>query len=312
MNTKIRIGTRSSKLALWQAHYVESLLQKSGLETEIVTMETKGDIILNQPLSEIGSKGLFTEELEVKLMVGEIDIAVHSAKDMQSELNEGLEIIAFTEREKPNDVLVSFDKKFSLQDSSSELVVGTSSTRRKAVLKRNYPHVKIVECRGNLQTRFRKMEEGQYQAMLLAYAGVHRMGYDDNIVKLFPLDEFTPAVGQGSVAIEISSSLDKLKKEKIRTLTNHIETEYCLLAERAFLKKLQGGCSVPLFALATFNSDIITIRGGIISLDGKELIEESVSGEAKNAFSIGEALANSLLKKGAGIILENIKLQKNK
>ncbi|HWZ21599.1 MAG TPA: hydroxymethylbilane synthase [Cytophagaceae bacterium] len=312
MNTKIRIGTRASKLALWQAHYIESILQKNGLETEIITMETKGDLILNQPLSEIGSKGLFTEELEVKLTTGEIDIAVHSAKDMQSELNTGLEIIAFTKREKPNDVLVSLDKNFSLENQSGELIVGTSSTRRKAVLRRNYPHVKIVDCRGNLQTRFRKMEEGHYQAMLLAYAGVHRMGYDNYIVKLFPLDEFTPAVGQGSVAIEISSTLDKSKKDKIRALTNHIETEYCLLAERAFLKKLQGGCSVPLFALATFNSDSITINGGIISLDGKELIEESVSGEAKNAEAIGEELAASLLKKGAGIILENIKLQKNK
>ena len=309
---KIRIGTRSSKLALWQAHYIESLLQKGGLETEIITMETKGDLILNQPLSEIGTKGLFTEELEVKLVSGEIDIAVHSAKDMQSELNDGLEIIAFTEREKPNDVLVSFDKNFSLQNSSAEIIVGTSSTRRKAVLKRNYPHIKIVDCRGNLQTRFRKMEEGQYQAMLLAYAGVHRMGYDDHIVKLFSLEEFTPAVGQGSIAIEISTSLDSQKKEKIRALINHTETEYCLLSERAFLKKLQGGCSVPIFALASYNVNTLNLHGGIISLDGKDLISESVSGVAQNAIALGEKLADTLLEKGGGIILENIKLHKTK
>jgi hydroxymethylbilane synthase len=312
MQNKVRIGTRGSKLALWQAYYIESLLQKGGMETEIVTIETTGDKILNQPLAEIGSKGLFTEELEVKLVSGEIDIAVHSAKDMQSELNEGLELIAFTEREKPNDVLVSFDKTFSLNNSSHEIIVATSSTRRKAVLKRNYPHIKIVDVRGNLQTRFRKMEEGQFQAMLLAYAGVHRMGYDDKIVKLFSLDEFTPAVGQGSIALEACTSLDQKKKEAIRSLTNHISTEYCLLAERAFLKKLQGGCSVPLFALAEYKDGSLKINGGVISLDGKELIEASVSGEAAESISLGESLAASLLKKGAGMILENIKLQKIK
>ncbi len=310
MSTKIKIGTRGSKLALWQAYHIEALLQKGGIETEILTIETKGDIILNQPLAEIGSKGLFTEELEVKLINGEIDIAVHSAKDMQSELNEGLEIIAFTEREKPNDVLVSLDKNFSLEKSNSELVVGTSSTRRKAVLKRNYPHVKIVDVRGNLQTRFRKMEEGQFQAMLLAYAGVHRMGYDDKIVTLFPLDEFIPAVGQGSIALEASSTLDSFKKEKIRQLTNHAQTEVCLIAERAFLKKLQGGCSVPLFALAETQLGDIIMHGGIISLDGKELIEASVSGNSTEAIGLGEQLADILLKKGAGRILETIKLQK--
>jgi hydroxymethylbilane synthase len=312
MNTKIRIGTRGSKLALWQAYHIESLLQKGGLETEIITIETKGDKILNQPLSEIGSKGLFTEELEEKLISGEIDIAVHSAKDMQSELNAGLEIIAFTEREKPNDVLVSFDKNFSLDNNSKNLIVATSSTRRKAVLRRNYPHVTIVDVRGNLQTRFHKMEEGQFQAMLLAYAGVHRMGYDDKIVKLFPLTEFTPAVGQGSIALEAASSLDKSKREKIRQLTNHNSTEFCLLAERAFLKKLQGGCSVPLFALAEHTSDTVKIHGGIISLDGKEMLEDSASGNVEQAVFIGEKLAELLSGKGAGTILSAIKLQKQK
>ncbi len=311
MHTKIRIGTRGSKLALWQAYHIEALLQKGGLETEIITIETKGDIILNKPLSEIGSKGLFTEELEVKLISGEIDIAAHSAKDMQSELNEGLEIIAFTEREKPNDVVVSLNKNFSLENSSLELIVGTSSTRRKAVLKKNYPHVKIVDARGNLQTRFKKMEEGHFQAMLLAYAGVHRMGYDDKIVKIFSLEEFIPAVGQGSIALEASTKLEKNKREQIRSLLNHTETEYCLLAERSFLKKLQGGCSVPLFALATYTAGVLTIKGGVISLDGKEEVRESLSGNANEAIKLGEELATTLLQKGAGKILEEIKLHKS-
>jgi hydroxymethylbilane synthase len=310
MDNKIRIGTRGSKLALWQAYHIESLLQKGGLETEIKIIETKGDKILNQSLSEIGSKGLFTEELEAQLISGDIDIAVHSAKDMQSELNAGLEILSFTEREKPNDVLVSFDPQFSLADKEKELIVGTSSTRRRAVLKRKYPHVKIVDVRGNLQTRFRKMEEGQFQAMLLAYAGIHRMGYDDKIVKLFPLDEFTPAVGQGSIALEAASSLSHAKREKIRSITNHMHTEYCLLAERAFLKKLQGGCSVPLFALAEYKQDTLLVNGGIISLDGSEMVEASVSGPASNAMVLGEELAGILLQKGAGLILETIRVQK--
>jgi hydroxymethylbilane synthase len=312
MQDKVKIGTRASQLALWQAHYIESLLQKGGIQTEIITFETIGDKNLNQSLAEIGAKGLFTQELEEKLISGEIDIAVHSAKDMQSELAEGLEIIAFTEREKPNDVLVSFDKNFSLENSSKEIVVGTSSARRTAVLKRNYPHVEIVNARGNLQTRFRKMEEGQYQAMLLAYAGVHRMGYDDKIVKLFSLQEFVPAVGQGSIAIEASTLLAKNKREIIRILTNNIETEYCIVSERTFLKKLQGGCSVPLFALSTFTSGKLNMHGGIISLDGIELIEETIQGAPSDAIALGENLADSLLKKGAGIILENIKLQKTK
>ena len=312
MQTKIKIGTRGSKLALWQAYHIESLLQKGGLETEVITIETKGDKILNQPLSEIGSKGLFTEELEVKLLSGEIDIAVHSAKDMQSELNDGLEIISFTEREKPNDVLVSLNKNFSLEKNNAPIIVGTSSTRRKAVLRKNYPHVTIVDARGNLQTRFQKMQDGQFEAMLLAYAGVHRMGYDDKIVKLFPLEEFIPAVGQGSVAIEIATSLDKNKKDKIRLLTNHMETEFCLLAERGFLKTLQGGCSIPLFALATCSLETLTITGGIISLDGKDELRETISGNTKDAKLLGEKLAHSLLEKGAGKLLEEIKLHKSK
>ncbi len=312
MSNTIRIGTRGSKLALWQAYHIESLLRKGGLNTEILTIETKGDKILHQPLSEIGSKGLFTEELEEKLLDGEIDIAVHSAKDMPSDLNAGLELIAFTERERPNDVLVSFDPNFSLAPSGREIVVGSSSTRRKAILTRNYPHVKIVDARGNLQTRFRKMEEGQFQAMLLAYAGVHRMEYDDKIVKIFPLTEFTPAVGQGSIALEASAGLDASKKALIRQLTNHSSTEFCLLAERAFLKTLQGGCSVPLFALAEYQKEILSIRGGIISLDGKEKLEESLAGLPDQASVMGQQLAELLLKQGAGNILENIKQQKNK
>lgn len=307
MSEKVRIGTRGSKLALWQAHYIAELLQKGGLQTEVIPMETKGDKILNAPFAEIGTKGLFTEELEEKLKSGEIDIAVHSAKDMQSELAEGLEIISYTEREEANDVVVSFDKKFSLLDSNTEVLVGTSSTRRRAILKHYYPHVKVTEARGNLQTRMRKMEEGNFHAMLLAYAGVHRMNYDEFIVEKLPLTVFTPAVGQGSIAIESSSTVEKNKREIIRRLTNDTKTEYCLLAERAFLKKLQGGCSIPVFALATLEGEHVKIEGGIISLDGKQMIRESVRGKKEDADRSGIELAEKIVDMGGDKILKEIK-----
>ena len=305
MSETVRIGTRGSKLALWQAHYIAELLHKGGLKTEIVTMETKGDKILDTPFAEIGTKGLFTEELEEKLNAGEIDIAVHSAKDMQSELGEGLEIISYTKREEANDVVVSFDKKFSLSEAN-EVLVGTSSTRRRAILKHYYPHVKVTEARGNLQTRMRKMEEGKFQAMLLAYAGVHRMNYNEYIVAKLPLDVFTPAVGQGSIAIESSSSVKREKREFIRKLTNDVETEFCLRAERAFLRKLQGGCSIPVFALARLEKEKLVIDGGIISLDGKEMIRENLSRKKEEAEQLGIQLADKIFSMGGDRILKEI------
>ena len=180
---KIKIGTRGSKLALWQAYHVRALLEKAGIEAEIVIIDTKGDQILDVSIAKIGSKGVFTQELEDQLLDGRIDIAVHSAKDMQSNLPEGFEIIAFTEREKENDVILSHKGTIEFADTTKPLLLGTSSTRRVATLRHFYPHVKTVEVRGNLQTRIRKMEEGLCDALLLAYAGVHRMGYDEMIVQ---------------------------------------------------------------------------------------------------------------------------------
>ncbi|WAC10430.1 hydroxymethylbilane synthase [Dyadobacter pollutisoli] len=302
----IKIGTRGSKLALWQAYYVEDLLQKGGVETEIVIIETKGDQILDRSLSKIGSKGVFTQELEDQLISGGIDIAVHSAKDLQSQLDEAFEIIAFTEREKANDVLVSHDTSLSLKSGES-FVVGTSSTRRVAVLKHFYPHIKTIDMRGNLQTRLRKLEEGQCDALLLAYAGVHRMEYDDKIAEHLLLDEFTPAVGQGSVAIECAVTLPDDKKSTIKNLLNHGLTEICLLTERAFLKRLQGGCSIPVFGMATLHDDQISIAGGIISLDGSELIRRTQRGSNAFPAELGTALADELLEAGADRILQDIK-----
>ena len=303
---QIKIGTRGSKLALWQAYHVQDLLKKGGIESELVVFETKGDKILDRALSKIGSKGVFTEELEEQLLTGDIDIAVHSAKDVQSSLDEAFEILAFTEREIANDVLVSKKGNYSLK-SNEPFVVGTSSTRRIAILKHYYPHIQTVDMRGNLQTRLKKHEDGICDALLLAYAGVHRMEYDDTIVEHLSLEEFTPAVGQGTVAIECAVKMPSEIKNKIKELLNHEPTEVCLRAERAFLKHLQGGCSIPVFGLATLENGQIKLSGGIVSLDGKEMIRRTQVGPIQEAAQLGTALAMELMTAGADRILRDIR-----
>lgn len=304
---KIIIGTRGSQLALWQAEYVAAKIQSYGAEAELKIIETKGDKILDTSLSKIGSKGVFTEELELALSKGEIHIAVHSAKDVPSELPVGLDLIAFTEREIANDVLVSFKDDVDL---NGDFVIGTSSTRRRALLQHHYPNVKLAEMRGNLQTRFRKLEEGQCDAMILAYAGVHRMGYDKHIIRKLPLEQFVPPVGQGSVAIQANTmTVCKEGLVIIRKACNHPESEVCLLAERAFLKEMKGGCSVPVFAYAVLNGKMVTLKGGIVSLDGKEKVEFKIEGESSSPEKIGVELANQVLNSGGREILAKIKEQ---
>lgn len=305
---KIRIGTRGSKLALWQAYHVEDKLKAAGFDTEIVTIETKGDKILDVSIAKIGSKGVFTEEIEEQLATGQIDIAVHSAKDMQSTLPDGFDLIAFMEREKANDVIISHSPSLQMNKDSG-FVLGTSSTRRVATLKRYYPNIKTVPVRGNLQTRIKKMKEGACDALLLAYAGVHRMGYEEMISNELSLNEFIPAVGQGSVAIEVHSSLGAGKSSAIRDVLNHPETEVCLKAERAFLKTVDGGCSIPVFAMASLGSEGIEIEGGIISLDGEERICYKLSGQIDEPSKLGEQLAGEVLSSGGERILRDIKNQ---
>lgn len=312
MNHTVKIGTRGSKLALWQAYHVEELLQKAGLSTQIVIIDTKGDQVLDVSISKIGSKGVFTQEIEDQLLDGRIDIAVHSAKDMQSNLDEQFEIIAFTEREKENDILLSRKKGISISDPSKPLLLGTSSTRRIATLKHFYPHVQTVDVRGNLQTRIRKMDEGLCDALLLAYAGVHRMGYDDLIAEYLDLNEFTPAVGQGSVAIESSKNLNPELRAKIIAACNHPETEARLRAERAYLRILEGGCSIPVFALANAAGDELKLTGGIVSLDGKQRIAFEVHGQKSNPEAIGEELAKQVFAAGGKEILDDIKKSQSK
>jgi hydroxymethylbilane synthase len=307
MSRKVKIGTRGSKLALWQAYLVEELLKNEGVESEIIIIDTKGDQVLDVSISKIGSKGVFTQELEDQLLDGKIDIAVHSAKDLQSSLADEFEIIAFTEREKENDILVSGKTGIDIKDKSKPLTLGTSSTRRVATLKHFFPHVKTVDVRGNLQTRIRKMEEGLCDALLLAYAGVHRMGYDSMIAAELDLTEFTPAVGQGSVAIESAKSLDPILRQQIIQACNHPETESRLKAERAYLRILEGGCSIPVFALATLENETMILRGGIISLDGQNRISLEVSGEKSRAEELGKELAEVVFAAGGKRVLDEIK-----
>ena len=305
----VRIGTRASKLAVWQAEFVAARLQNGGLFTQIVFIDTKGDKILDTSIAKIGSKGVFTEELEEQLRNRQIDLAVHSAKDLQSSLPDDLEILAFSEREQVNDVLVSFNKNLPQLADNQPFIIGTSSTRRVALLRHYFPHIQTADMRGNLQTRLQKMQNGACDALLLAYAGVHRMGFDEQIASLLPVEVFTPAVGQGSIAIECSRTLERHRKQHIRALLNHTPTEKCLLAERSFLHALQGGCSIPVFGLAVIQAEELVLTGGIISLDGKQLLRHNLSGPVSTPEILGTQLAESLLAAGGGDILADIRRQ---
>ena len=305
----IVIGTRKSKLAMWQTETVARALNEAGMATRICAMETKGDKILDTSIAKIGSKGVFTQELEEQLASGTTDIAVHSAKDMQSQLPEGFSLIAFTRRERVNDVLVSDNPSLAIDDDRRPLRIGTSSVRRRALLRHYYPHVEPVEMRGNLQTRIRKMREGACDALMLAYAGVVRMEYDGMIVKIFPEDQFVPPVGQGCIAIEASSALSEEKRKRIRDCLNDSGSEICLTAERAFLRTLEGGCSIPAFALALLDGDEVVVDGGLVSLDGGKIVRSSLRGPAAAAARIGAELGSRILDSGGRALLLEIRDQ---
>jgi len=303
---KVKIGTRNSALAIWQANYIGSYLEKAGLSYELIAISTKGDQILDRSLSKIGSKGVFTEELEQMLRNGDIDIAQHSAKDLPSTLPEDLQLIAFTEREKSHDVLLSLDPNFTLNTPGPHQI-GTSSTRRRAFLGHLYPSLKPVEMRGNLQTRLEKLKNGDCHAMILAYAGVYRMGMSAYITEHLPLDQFIPAVGQGSVAIQCAKTLSTDLQNIIRSACNHEATEICILAERELLSKLDGGCSVPVYGHAHIEKDVVNLTGGVLSLDGQQKIEFSLVG--KNPIELGQKLADQLIGAGASELLKEIRRQ---
>jgi len=299
----IRIGSRASKLALWQAEWVQSQLRQRGHAAEIEKIETKGDKILDVPLAKVGGKGLFVKEIEEALLREEIDIAVHSMKDMPAEVPEGLQIGPVPLREDPRDALISHAGK-PLSDLSQGAVVGTSSLRRQAQLLALRPDLKIVSLRGNLDTRLRKVKEGTFDAILLAAAGLHRLGWTEEITEYMVPETFLPAIAQGALAIEFRK-LDIQTLDQILFL-NHSETGIAVKAERAMLARLEGGCQVPIGGHATLENGEITLKGLIASLDGKRIIQETQTASRFEAEPLGIAVAEALLSQGGDVILKEL------
>ncbi len=299
---KLVIASRESALAMWQARHIQSRLQALYPQTEvtILGMTTTGDQILDTPLAKVGGKGLFVKELETALADGRADLAVHSMKDVPMNLPEGFLLAATGEREDPRDAFVSNDFA-TLESLPHGSVVGTSSLRRQSQLQARFPHLKIESLRGNLQTRLRKLDEGQYAAIILAAAGLIRLELGDRIRQFISPEQSIPAVGQGALGIEISASRPDMVA--ILAPLNHPDTQLCVEAERGMSRTLAGSCTVPLGAYATCEADNIRITGFVASVDGKQMLIESATGHRNNAEALGKTLAQQLIAKGADKIL---------
>lgn len=302
MKSKIVLGSRGSRLALWQTRFIAGLLEKSfpSLDLEIKIIETTGDAILDTALSKIGDKGLFTRQIEEKLLNGEIDLAVHSLKDLPTQLPANLKIGAVSSRETPNDALIS-DKFSSIDELPQNAKVATGSLRRKSQLLAYRPDLRIFEIRGNVPTRIRKFEESDLDAMILAFAGVHRLELDSYIKQMIPPEIMIPAVGQGVVAVEIREN-DSETEEFLAPL-NDKNTEKCILAERSFLRCLEGGCQVPIGGLATIENGEIFLRVFVGNIDGSVSLRQSINGKPDEAVSLGRKLAEKMIERGASEIL---------
>jgi len=297
------IGSRGSELALWQTNFVKTKLEElfPALSLEIKIIKTTGDKMLDVALAKIGDKGLFTRQIETALLNHEIDLAVHSLKDLQTVQPDGLIIGAVSERELPNDVLISVNYA-SIDDLPENAKVATGSLRRKSQLLNYRPDLQIFEIRGNVPTRLRKFEESDLDAMILAFAGVHRLELDAHIKQIIPFEIMLPAVGQGAMAIEIRSD-DAETKNLVRKL-NDEATKLCAAAERSFLRRLEGGCQVPIGANARLESDKIYLEGMAGNLDGSVNLREKISGDKSEVEDLGERLAEILIGKGADKLLE--------
>jgi hydroxymethylbilane synthase len=302
---KIRIGTRGSPLALWQANWIKSLLEErhSSLQAELIRIKTSGDKIQDVPLAKIGGKGLFVKEIEEAMLRREIDIAVHSMKDVPVKLPDGLGITVITEREDPRDALISRGGK-KLADLPRGARVGTGSLRRQTQLLHHRPDLQIAPLRGNVDTRLKKLESEGLDGIILAAAGLRRMGWADKIDEYIDPRVLIPGVGQGAVGIE-SRKYDLDVLNWIVDL-DHEATHQALEAERAFLARLEGGCQVPLGAYATLHGDALTIRGFVGSLDGRTIHKAEKTGLAQQAGNVGVALAEALLQMGADKILREV------
>ena len=303
--TTLRIATRKSPLAMWQAEHIKARLEAmhEGLEVELITFTTKGDIILDTPLAKIGGKGLFVKELEVAMLAGDADIAVHSMKDVPMEFPEGLELGVICERENPHDAFVSNTYK-SLDELPQGAVVGTSSLRRQCQVQQLRPDLQIKSLRGNVQTRLGKLDAGEFDAIILAAAGLLRMEMDDRIASFIPAEQSLPAGGQGALGIEWRAN-DETIHNLIKPLA-HADTAACVIAERALNKRLQGGCQVPIAAYAELDGEQLSLRGLVGSVDGKQMLTTEKNGNMADAEAIGIAAAEHLLEQGAGKILQEV------
>ena len=303
--TTVRIATRKSALALWQAEYVkaELLRHHPQLNVELVPMSTQGDKILDTPLAKIGGKGLFVKELEQAMLDGRADIAVHSMKDVPVDFPPGLMLHTICPRENPQDAFVSNQFK-TLDELPQGAVVGTSSLRRQCQLKALRPDLTVRDLRGNVNTRLAKLDNGEFAAIILAAAGLIRLGFEARIASLLPVDQSLPANGQGAVGIECRS--DDLAIQQLLAPLEHAATRSCVLAERAMNRKLQGGCQVPIGAFAVIETDTLWLRGLVGAVDGSEIIRHQVRGPVAQAEQLGTALAEHLLAQGADRILQAV------
>jgi hydroxymethylbilane synthase len=311
MKNKVVIGTRGSKLALWQAEWVKSELQRMnpGLEVELNKIKTTGDKILDVPLAKVGGKGLFVKEIEEALLRGEADLAVHSMKDVPTDFPEGLHLAVVCEREDPRDAFITRIKNggFDIggfRDLPQGASVGTSSLRRSCQLLNKRPDLKIMQLRGNLDTRLRKLDEKEFDAIILAAAGVKRLGWAKRITEILLPEVSLPAIGQGAIGIECRTE-DGFVNNLISPL-NHAETSVCVRAERACLKRLEGGCQVPIAAYARLSGGKVVIDGLVGSVSGDRLVRSHIEGRPEDSEPLGKQLAEDLLSKGADKILTEV------
>lgn len=300
----IRLGSRGSKLALWQAEFIQfEIERRTGRKVEITRIKTTGDMILDVPLAKVGGKGLFVKEIEEALLSGGIDLAVHSMKDVPTDLPDRLAIVAITRREDPRDAFLSVKyRKFEELPQGAKL--GTSSLRRQTQLLGLRPDLSVETLRGNLDTRIRKMEEGRYDAIILAAAGLRRLGWEAKITEYIPEDMSLPAIGQGALGIEIRAD-DPDTREAVSFL-NDRDTAFAVRAERGFLKRLEGGCQVPIASYGRTEGDGIFLKGMVGRPDGSEIIRGSARGSTSDPEALGVGLAEQLLARGAKEILDEV------
>jgi hydroxymethylbilane synthase len=301
----IRIATRQSPLALWQAEHVKAELERihPGLKTELLPMTTRGDKILDSPLAKIGGKGLFIKELELAILEGRADIAVHSMKDVPMEFPEGLGLAVICEREDFRDAFVS-NKYSSFDELSQGAIVGTSSLRRQCQLRAVRPDIQIKDLRGNVNTRLSKLDDGEYDAIVLAAAGLIRLGMQERIQSYLEPTLCLPAGGQGAIGIECRT--DDNEVLNYLSALNHDHSAICVSAERAMNARLNGGCQVPIACLSELNGSSLNLYGIVGSVDGKEILRSQLEGNAEDAEELGVKVAEQLLEQGAQRLLDNI------